>query len=177
MKRLASSGDRSINQASLNPALHPRHGKAQSGLCGRHLAAYPVLDLASVRRELQRLRAEGMEPLPLDAAAWRSFQALGHCPEVFLRPPDLLQRRGLEHRQPPPQPCAAGQVNKLAAQPRLRPGHGLRPGGPQPQPRLSLPGAGAGSGADGQRQGHCLAPGRGTIHQRSAHPPSTSRAG
>jgi hypothetical protein len=34
---------------------------------------------------LQRLRDEGMEPLPSEALAWSSFQALGHRPEEFLR--------------------------------------------------------------------------------------------
>ena len=31
------------------------------------------------------LRAEGVEPLPSEAAAWSSFQALGNRPEEFLR--------------------------------------------------------------------------------------------
>jgi hypothetical protein len=46
---------------------------------------YPVLDQEYVRHVLQRLREEGMEPLPSEAAAWASFQALGHRPEEFLR--------------------------------------------------------------------------------------------
>ncbi len=46
---------------------------------------YPVLDQAYVRQVLQRLREEGMEPLPSEAAAWSSFQTLGHRPEEFLR--------------------------------------------------------------------------------------------
>ncbi len=46
---------------------------------------YPVLDQAYVRHVLQRLREEGMEPLPSGAAAWSSFQSLGHRPEEFLR--------------------------------------------------------------------------------------------
>jgi hypothetical protein len=46
---------------------------------------YPVLDQAYVRHVLQRLREEGMEPLPSEAAAWSSFQSLGHRPEEFLR--------------------------------------------------------------------------------------------
>ena len=46
---------------------------------------YPVLDQEYVRHVLQRLREEGMEALPSEAAAWASFQALGHRPEEFLR--------------------------------------------------------------------------------------------
>jgi hypothetical protein len=46
---------------------------------------YPVLDQAYVRHVLQRLREEEMEPLPSEAAAWSSFQSLGHRPEEFLR--------------------------------------------------------------------------------------------
>jgi hypothetical protein len=46
---------------------------------------YPVLDQEYVRHVLQRLRDEGMEPLPSEASAWTSFQALGHRPEEFLR--------------------------------------------------------------------------------------------
>ncbi len=46
---------------------------------------YPVLDQDYVRHVLQRLREEGMEPLPSEAAAWTSFQALGNRPEEFLR--------------------------------------------------------------------------------------------
>ena len=46
---------------------------------------YPVLDQPYVRHVLQRLRDEGMEPLPSEEAAWTSFQALGHRPEEFLR--------------------------------------------------------------------------------------------
>ena len=46
---------------------------------------YPVLDQAYVHHVLQRLREEGMEPLPSEEAAWTSFQALGHRPEEFLR--------------------------------------------------------------------------------------------
>ncbi len=46
---------------------------------------YPVLDQAYVRHVLQRLREEGMQPLPSEEAAWTSFQALGHRPEEFLR--------------------------------------------------------------------------------------------
>jgi hypothetical protein len=46
---------------------------------------YPVLDQEYVRHVLQRLRDERMEVLPSEAAAWNSFQALGHRPEEFLR--------------------------------------------------------------------------------------------
>ena len=46
---------------------------------------YPVLDQAYVRHVLERLRAEGMEPLPSEESAWNSFQTLGHRPEEFLR--------------------------------------------------------------------------------------------
>ena len=46
---------------------------------------YPVLDQEYVRHVLLRLRDEGMEALPSEAAAWSSFQALGHRPEEFLR--------------------------------------------------------------------------------------------
>ncbi len=46
---------------------------------------YPVLDQEYVRHVLQRLREEGMAPVPSEAAAWSSFQALGHRPEEFLR--------------------------------------------------------------------------------------------
>ncbi|MFM1797943.1 MAG: hypothetical protein RLZZ117_221 [Cyanobacteriota bacterium] len=46
---------------------------------------YPVLDQAYVRHVLQRLREEGLEPLPSETAAWSSFQTLGHRPEEFLR--------------------------------------------------------------------------------------------
>ncbi len=46
---------------------------------------YPVLDQEYVRHVLQRLREEGLEPLPSEEAAWTSFQALGHRPEEFLR--------------------------------------------------------------------------------------------
>ena len=46
---------------------------------------YPVLDQEYVRHVLQRLRDEGMESLPSEAAARSSFQALGHRPEEFLR--------------------------------------------------------------------------------------------
>ena len=46
---------------------------------------YPVLDQAYVRHVLERLRAEGMEPLPSEESAWHSFQTLGHRPEEFLR--------------------------------------------------------------------------------------------
>ncbi len=45
----------------------------------------PVLNQEYVGHVLQRLRAEGMEPLPSQAAAWSSFQTLGHRPEEFLR--------------------------------------------------------------------------------------------
>ena len=46
---------------------------------------YPLLDREYVRHVLERLRAEGVEPLPSEAAAWSSFQALGNRPEEFLR--------------------------------------------------------------------------------------------
>lgn len=46
---------------------------------------YPVLDQAYVRHVLRRLRADGVAPLPAEAAAWSAFQALGHRPEEFLR--------------------------------------------------------------------------------------------
>ena len=46
---------------------------------------YPVLDQAYVRHVLERLRGEGMEPLPSEEYAWNSFQTLGHRPEKFLR--------------------------------------------------------------------------------------------
>ena len=46
---------------------------------------YPVLDQAYVRHVLERLRAEGMEPLPSEESAWNSFHTLGHRPEEFLR--------------------------------------------------------------------------------------------
>ena len=38
-----------------------------------------------MRHVLQRLRKEGMEPLPSEEAAWASFHALGYRPEEFLR--------------------------------------------------------------------------------------------
>lgn len=47
--------------------------------------AYPVLDQEYVRHVLERLRNEGMEPLPSEAAAWSAFETLGHRPEEFLR--------------------------------------------------------------------------------------------
>ena len=46
---------------------------------------YPLLDLQYVRHVLERLRSEGVAPLPSEAVAWTSFQALGHRPEEFLR--------------------------------------------------------------------------------------------
>jgi hypothetical protein len=46
---------------------------------------YPLLDREYVRHVLERLRAEGVEPLPSEAAVWSSFQALGNRPEEFLR--------------------------------------------------------------------------------------------
>jgi hypothetical protein len=46
---------------------------------------YPVLDQDYVRYVLARLRQEGMEPLPSEAAAWSAFATLGHRPEEFLR--------------------------------------------------------------------------------------------
>lgn len=46
---------------------------------------YPVLDQEYVRHVLERLRSEGMEPLPSEEAAWNAFATLGHRPEEFLR--------------------------------------------------------------------------------------------
>jgi hypothetical protein len=46
---------------------------------------YPVLDQEYVRHVLERLRGEGMQPLPSQESAWTSFQTLGHRPEEFLR--------------------------------------------------------------------------------------------
>jgi hypothetical protein len=46
---------------------------------------YPVLDQDYVRHVLMRLRQEGMELLPSEAAACSAFATLGHRPEEFLR--------------------------------------------------------------------------------------------
>ena len=46
---------------------------------------YPVLDQDYVRYVLARLRQEGMELVPSEAAAWSAFVTLGHRPEEFLR--------------------------------------------------------------------------------------------
>ena len=46
---------------------------------------YPVLDQEYVWYVLERLRGEGMEPLPSEESAWTSFQTLGHRPEEFVR--------------------------------------------------------------------------------------------
>jgi hypothetical protein len=59
--------------------------RRNQALAGATSLAYPVLDQAYVRNVLQRLREEGMTPLPSEAAAWSSFQSLGHRPEEFLR--------------------------------------------------------------------------------------------
>ncbi len=55
---------------------------------------YPLLDQEYVRHVLARLRREGMEPLPSEAAAWDAFQALGHRPEEFLRALGQLRASG-----------------------------------------------------------------------------------
>jgi hypothetical protein len=46
---------------------------------------YPVLDQDYVRHVLMRLRQEGLELLPSEAAACSAFATLGHRPEEFLR--------------------------------------------------------------------------------------------
>jgi hypothetical protein len=55
---------------------------------------YPLLDQEYVRHVLTRLRREGVEPLPSEAAAWDAFQALGHRPEEFLRALGQLRASG-----------------------------------------------------------------------------------
>lgn len=46
---------------------------------------YPVLGTDYVRYVLERLRAEGLSPLPSEDAAAAAFEVLGHRPEEFLR--------------------------------------------------------------------------------------------
>jgi hypothetical protein len=62
--------------------------------------SYPLLDQEYVRHVLGRLRQEGVEPLPSEAAAWDSFQALGHRPEEFLRALGQLRASGSSGLKP-----------------------------------------------------------------------------
>jgi hypothetical protein len=59
--------------------------RRNQGFAGATSLPYPVLDQEYARHVLQRLREEGMEALPSEAAAWSSFQDLGHRPEEFPR--------------------------------------------------------------------------------------------
>ena len=61
---------------------------------------YPLLEQEYVRHVLGRLRQEGVEPLPSEAAAWDSFQALGHRPEEFLRALGQLRASGSSGLEP-----------------------------------------------------------------------------
>jgi hypothetical protein len=61
---------------------------------------YPLLDQEYVRHVLERLRQEGVEPMPSEAAAWDSFQALGHRPEEFLRALGQLRASGSSGLKP-----------------------------------------------------------------------------
>ena len=71
--------------------LTARHNQAFAGATS---LPYPLLDQEYVRHVLARLRREGVEPLPSEAAAWDAFQALGHRPEEFLRALGQLRASG-----------------------------------------------------------------------------------
>ena len=77
---------------------------------------YPVLDQNYVRYVLDRLRQEGMEPLPSEAAAWSAFVTLGHRPEEFLRALGQL-RLSASSELPPDQllPVIAATLRGAAA--------------------------------------------------------------
>ena len=77
---------------------------------------YPVLDQDYVRYVLARLRQEGMEPLPSEAAAWSAFVTLGHRPEEFLRALGQL-RLSASSELPPDQllPVIAATLRGAAA--------------------------------------------------------------